>query len=104
MDWAFLYEAIGVLSRNNAFFCFLALGVVLILIDYYFPVDWPAYVGYLCFGFAVFFALTEVLLVSAIAGSLVFLTMLAMHFLFFSRYLTNAPGATRASSAKAEGS
>ncbi len=91
MEMATIYELIGVLSQANAFFSFLALGITLILVDYYFPIDWPAYVGYLCFGFAVFFSLVESLVVSALGGGAVFVTMLVLHVLFFSRYLTNAP-------------
>ena len=33
-----------------------ALAVVLVLIDYFFPVDYPAFIGYLCFALGVFFA------------------------------------------------
>jgi membrane protein implicated in regulation of membrane protease activity len=91
MELSTVYEMVGILSRSNAFYAFLILGVVLIMVDYYFPVDWPAYVGYLCFGLAVFFALMESLFISAIGGLAVFVVMLVMHFTVFSRYLTNAP-------------
>lgn len=67
--------------------------VALILIDYFFPVDYPAYLGYFCFAAGMFFAVPFTLLPSVIVAALIFIVLLVLHRLWFSRYLTNAPGA-----------
>ena len=65
--------------------------IALILIDYLFPVDWPAYVGYVLF--ALFIGATadvpqgwSAVTIVAVLGLL-----LALHIAVFSRFLTNAP-------------
>jgi membrane protein implicated in regulation of membrane protease activity len=64
--------------------------VALILIDYFFPVDFPAYIGYLCFAAGMFFALPLTFLPSLIVAIVIFLLLLFFHFTLFSQYLTNA--------------
>ena len=68
------------------------LSVVLILIDYFFPVDYPAYIGYLCFALGMFFALPFTVLPSALMSLGIWVGLLLLHRVWFSRYLTNAPG------------
>jgi membrane protein implicated in regulation of membrane protease activity len=64
--------------------------VVLILIDYYFPVDYPAYLGYLCFAGGMFFALPLPVVPSALIAVAIFVICLLLHWFWFSKYLTNA--------------
>jgi membrane protein implicated in regulation of membrane protease activity len=66
--------------------------VALILIDYFFPVDFPAYIGYLCFAAGMFFALPLPLLASLITAIIIFIVLLFFHVRLFSHYLTNAQG------------
>jgi membrane protein implicated in regulation of membrane protease activity len=64
--------------------------VALILIDYFFPVDFPAYLGYLCFAAGMFFTLPLTFIPSLIAAAVIFTLLLVFHFTLFSQYLTNA--------------
>jgi membrane protein implicated in regulation of membrane protease activity len=64
--------------------------VALILIDYFFPVDFPAYIGYLCFAAGMFFALPLTFVPSLIIAIVIFLLLLFFHVRLFSQYLTNA--------------
>ena len=64
--------------------------IALVLIDYFFPVDWCAYLGYLCFAGGVFFALPMTATPSLLAALLVFALLLLLHKVWFSKYLTNA--------------
>ena len=65
--------------------------IVLVLIDYLFPVDWPAYISYALFsvfiGAIVPFSPAESLVSMIVC--LVFI--LVLHELIFARFLTNAP-------------
>lgn len=72
------------------------LAVVLVLIDYFFPVDFPAYLGYLCFAGGMFFAMPFTATPSLVIGILIFLLLLTLHKLWFSKYLTNAYDRKRA--------
>lgn len=67
--------------------------VALILIDYFFPVDYPAYLGYFCFAAGMFFAVPFGVWTSLVVAILIFIVLLVLHRVWFSRYLTNAPGA-----------
>ncbi|MDH3744148.1 MAG: hypothetical protein OES47_03490 [Acidobacteriota bacterium] len=66
------------------------LAIVLVLIDYFFPVDLPAYFGYLCFAGGVFFALPLTAVPSLLVALAVFAVLLLFHKVWFSKYLTNA--------------
>ncbi len=70
--------------------------VVLILIDYFFPVDFPAYIGYLCFAAGMFFALPLTFMPSLVVAIAIFLVLLFFHVRLFSQYLTNAQQDSRA--------
>lgn len=71
--------------------------VVLVLIDYLFPVDWPAFVGYVLF--SVFVGATVPLsqTFSLIVMGVTFVVLLILHAIVFSKYLTNAPYCYRCS-------
>ena len=81
------------LTLNQPFVLWLlSTGAVLaILVDYFFPVDWVAYLGYGLF--AIFIGATVPvppalsLVVMLAVGAL----MLLLHMFVFSKYLTNAP-------------
>ncbi len=90
-----MYEAIQWLSAHHAFEILLALGVVLLLVDYFFRTDVPAHFGYLCFAGALFFALPLTVTSSLIAGIGAFALLEILHRVCFSRFLTNAPGTER---------
>lgn len=70
--------------------------VLLILIDYFFPVDFAAYIGYFCFAAGIFFVAPFGMAFSLVLGVATFAILLLLHRVLFSRYLTNAtdrPGA-----------
>ena len=94
-----MFEA-GLLFLNQPLILgtLFASAIGLVLIDYLFPVDWPAYVGYALFG--VFIGATVPLSVaySGLSMVVVFGLMLLLHKTVFSRYLTNAPKHERARS------
>jgi membrane protein implicated in regulation of membrane protease activity len=66
------------------------LAVVLVLIDYFFPVDYPAFIGYACFALGMFFVLPLGLWGSALAAVAILAVVLWLHRVWFSRFLTNA--------------
>lgn len=66
------------------------VSVALVLIDYFFPVDYPAYIGYFCFAAGIFFVAPFAPVVSLVLGVLVWAILLVLHRAFFTRYLTNA--------------
>ena len=87
-----MHDIIQSLNEMHILWILLAAGLGLVLVDYFFPTDWPAFLGYACFSGAVFFAVGTGLTISlgAAAGALV--ALLVLHRLVFSRFLTNAPG------------
>lgn len=68
-----------------------ALAVILVLVDYLFPVDYPAFIGYLCFAIGVFFALPWTWGPSLAVALVTWVLLLVLHRLWFTRFLTNAP-------------
>ena len=88
-----MYDFLLTLSDWHAMEILFIASVALILIDYFFPVDYPAYIGYFCFAAGMFFALPFTLLPSFLVAILIFIVLLVLHRVWFSRYLTNAPGA-----------
>lgn len=69
----------------------LASSVGLVMIDWFFPVDWPAYLGYGLFAVFVGATIPVSPFMSLVAIFLVLLSMLVLHEMFFTRFLTNAP-------------
>ena len=65
--------------------------ILAVLIDYLFPVDWLAYVGYVLFAVFVGATIPATPAVSLMVIAAVTVTMLVLHHYIFSKYLTNAP-------------
>ena len=86
-----MQEVLLTLNQPEILLALFAGSIVLILIDYLFPVDWPAYFGYVLF--AVFIGATVPLSVNYSLFSMlaVLSLMLTLHKAVFSKYLTNAP-------------
>jgi membrane protein implicated in regulation of membrane protease activity len=86
------------LSRSNWPYMetLFILSVVLVLIDYFFPVDFPAFLGYLCFAGGAFFAMPLPAVPSLLLALSVWVILLLLHVVWFSRYLTNAPNVSNA--------
>jgi len=84
-------EVFLVLNQPVVLWTLFGMSVSLVLIDYLFPVDWPAYLGYVLFG--VFIGATVSLdpAFSLLATLAVILLMLTLHRAIFSKYLTNLP-------------
>ena len=97
--WIYNPSMIGLLQSYHAFEILLTLAGVLILIDYFFPTDWPAHLGYLCAGAATFFGMFRTgpnvlwdLPKAAGLGVAVWIVLEILHQLVFRHFLTNAPG------------
>lgn len=83
------------LNQPLVLWSLLGGAVGLVLIDYVFPVDWPAYLGYALFG--IFIGATVPLQPSWSLFSMlaVLSLMLTLHKAVFSKFLTNAPSLER---------
>ena len=90
-----MYELIEWLSVNHAMPVLLALGVLLVSIDYFFRTDVPAHFGYLSFAMASFFAIRAPILQSIFFAMSVLVVLEALHWFVFCRFLHNAPGKER---------
>ena len=90
-----MYDTLQTLMDWNIMPILFGVAVLLILIDYFFPVDYPAYLGYFCFAAGMFFALPFGILISLILAVAIWIVLLVLHRVWFSRYLTNAPSAER---------
>lgn len=89
-------ELLLFLNQTVVLWSLFAGAIILVLIDYLFPVDWPAYLGYVLF--AIFIGATVPLSVafSFLSMLAVFSLMLTLHKAVFSKFLTNAPHLERA--------
>jgi len=87
-----MYELILQLQNWRIMEISFITAIVLILIDYFFPVDYPAYIAYGLFGLGMFLALPFGPLLSFLFAIGLVLLLLAMHIVWFSHFLTNAPG------------
>lgn len=76
----------------------LLAAILLVLLDYLLPVDWLAFLGYLCFALFMMVTIPASPVASAIIGVAVFVGMIVAHQSCFSRFLTNAPHCERQSS------
>ncbi len=71
------------------------LGALLVLIDYFFPTDWPAHLGYVAFAGSIFFIpymVGQTLIWCLLISLGCWVLLLVMHRLLFRHYLENAPG------------
>lgn len=65
--------------------------VVLILIDYYFPTDWPCQLGYFCFAFGMFLTLPYTPMASLLIAGAIWAGLVILHGVWFRHYLDNVP-------------
>ena len=84
-------ELLLFLNQPQVLWSLFAGAIGLVLIDYIFPIDWPAYIGYALFGVFVGATIPLSVAYSFVAMIAVFGLMLLLHKAIFSRYLTNAP-------------
>lgn len=80
-----------VLNQPLILRCLFGGAILAVLIDYLFPVDWLAYVGYVLFGIFVGATLATTPVLSALVMVVVVVAMFLLHKFLFSKYLTNAP-------------
>ncbi len=86
-----MYDLLFTLNQPTVLLALFGGSILLILIDYLFPVDWPAYIGYVLFSIFIGATVPLNLTFSLISMLAVFSLMLTLHKAVFSRYLTNAP-------------
>lgn len=79
------------LNEPLVLWALLGAAILLVLIDYLFPVDWLAYVGYIFFAVFIGATIPATPVYSLLAMVIAILVMLLLHLLLFSRFLTNAP-------------
>jgi len=82
-------ELLMTLDRWHAMEACFVVSIALILIDYFFTVDYPAYIAYLLCGAGVFLAVPAELPVRCAAGVGAFVVLLVRHRVWFSQFLTN---------------
>ncbi len=89
---------IGLLQSYHVSEILFAVAGILILIDYFFPTDWPAHLGYVCVGAALFFTIYGTgpafawdLPKSLALGAGATIVLELLHQTVFGRYLKNAP-------------
>jgi membrane protein implicated in regulation of membrane protease activity len=68
----------------------LVLSVALVIIDYFFPIDFPAFLGYFCFALGIFFLLPLSIFLSLLVAIAVFVALLLLHQNWWGKYLENA--------------
>ena len=86
-----MYDLLDALRDYPTAELLIGFSIVLILIDYYFPVDLPAHIGYFCFGAGIFFLVPLAILPSMVMALAVWLSLAILHFVWFRKFLTNAP-------------
>lgn len=86
-----MYELIDTLQQWYAGQVLILAAVVLVLIDYYFPTDWPAHLGYFCFAAGMFFFVPWGPLASGVTSLVVWAALAVLHQVWFRQFLTNAP-------------
>ena len=86
-------ELLTTLQDNHIVEILIVLAGILIVIDYFFPVDTPAHIGYVCLGLAAFFAFPVGLVWSIIVGLLTWFFLATGHRFWWGDWLENAPSA-----------
>jgi hypothetical protein len=71
----------------------LAAAIALILVDAYFPTDWPARLGYFCAAAGLFFLIPLPPLASLAVAIVVWIGLELLHRFWWGRLLQNAPAA-----------
>ncbi len=95
-----MMQFLSTLQSYHAGECLLVLAAVLIVVDYFFPTDWPAHFGYLAIAGASFFfswssapaAFWNAISAGALAVG-IWLALAVLHRLWFHHWLSNADGA-----------
>ena len=88
LQWIDALFALGITET------FVIMGVICVLVDYLFPTDWPAHVGYVLFALATFFAADLAGLSplwSAVVGAGTWLFFAFLHRTLLGELLDNAP-------------
>ena len=83
-------EILTKLDQWHAMEIFFVASIVLILVDYFFKVDYPAYFGYLCCAAGLFLAVPFELPLRALVGIGTWILLLVLHRVWFTHFLTNA--------------
>ena len=107
-----VFEILRMLQGVYIFEILLVAASLLILIDYLFPTDVPAHIGYVCIAAAVFFKVSGSLFfpspqqffLNLGIGLAVWVGLAILHRLFFRRFLENAPEAQDYEAAQVENS
>lgn len=86
-----MFEVLNLLNQPGILWTLFISSILLVLFDYLLPVDWLAYVGYLCFSIFVGATIAVTPTYSLVAMVAVATAMLLAHQYLFSRFLTNAP-------------
>ena len=103
-----MIEILANLQGHFAAEWLLAIAAILILVDYFFPTDWPAHVGYVCVAVASFFfvwgaGIGEWHLSASVALAIgMWVSLAILHRLVFRQFLANAPGTERYVEERAE--
>jgi membrane protein implicated in regulation of membrane protease activity len=90
-----IFEIIDLLRQFHVPEALAIVGALLVLIDYFFPTDWPAHLGYVLFAASLFFVAYMYGLAplwSLVASLVSWILLEFMHRLFFRELLENAPG------------
>lgn len=94
-------ETLAYLQSHYVAEWLLIATAALILIDYFFPTDWPAHVGYVCLAVASFFyawgaGIGPWELPQSVGLAIgVWIVAAVLHRLIFHKFLTNVPGTER---------
>ncbi len=83
-------EILSTLDSWYAMEILFVASVALILIDYFFTVDYPAYIAYFCCAAGVFLAVPWELPLRVAVFLGIWILLLALHRVWFTRFLTNA--------------
>ena len=86
-----IHDVLGRLADYPMVETLLGLAVLLVLIDYFFPTDFPAHLGYFCFAAAVFFMMPLPVMASLLIALAVWATMAVLHHTWWGKYLDNVP-------------
>ena len=85
------FELIDTLQSNHIVEILIVLAGLAIVVDYFFPVDTPAHLGYICLGLAAFFAFPLPLTWSIIVGLLTWFFFATGHRFWWGQWLENDP-------------
>lgn len=79
------------LNDHNFVLIFSIIGVVLILIDYFFKTDVPCQFAYILFSIVIMLSVNYSPLKSLFIGIVAWIVLIILHIVLFRRFLENAP-------------